>query len=81
MPLEVELHAVPHLKDLIISQNIFGWQDRGSTFKYQKIHFKIPILLHKEPRPYFNIAGSVRQYYIISFLPPSHHSSTSSIYR
>ena len=36
-----------------------GWQERGSTFKYQKIHFEIPILLHTEPRLYFNIAGNV----------------------
>ena len=59
MPLEVELRAVPVSKALIDCKNISGWQEHGTTFRYQKIHFKIPILLHTEPRPYFNIAGSV----------------------
>ena len=48
MPLEVELCAVPHLKGLINSYNIFSQQKRGSTFTLQKTHVKIPILLHTE---------------------------------
>ena len=59
MSFEIKLHAVSHLKSLINGQNISGWQECGSTFKYQKIHLEIPILLHTEPLPYFNIAGSV----------------------
>ena len=49
----------PHLKGLIDSQNISGWQERGSTFTYKKTHLKIPILLHREPRPYLFSVGSV----------------------
>ena len=32
MPLEIELHAVPHFKGLIKEKNISGGQEHGSTF-------------------------------------------------
>ena len=32
MPLEIELHAVPHFKGLIKGKKISGSQKRGSTF-------------------------------------------------
>ena len=54
-------------KVLLNGLNISDWQEGGSTFRYQKIHFQIPILLHTEPRPYFNIAGSVPLKHISSF--------------
>ena len=37
MPLEVELQAVPHFKDLINGQNISGWQECGRIFPISKI--------------------------------------------
>ena len=40
MPLEKKLHAVPYFKGLINGKNIFGRQERGSTFTYQKPHWK-----------------------------------------
>ena len=63
MPLELELCAVPHLKGLINSYNIFSWQKRGSTFTLQKIHVKIPILLHTEQMFYSISARSVLTVY------------------
>ena len=59
MPLEVELCAVPHFKGLTNAENIPSRQKRGSSFTSEKTHLKSPILPHTEPRPYFNIAGSV----------------------
>ena len=59
MPLELELCAVPHLKGLINAENIPSRQERGSSFTQETIHLESPILPHTEPRPYFNIAGSV----------------------
>ena len=40
MPLELELHAVPHFKGLINGQNISGKQECGSTFTQPKTHLK-----------------------------------------
>ena len=59
MPLVLELRAVPHLKGLINAENIPSRQERGSSFTLEKTHLLSPILPHTEPRPYFNIAGSV----------------------
>ena len=59
MPLEVELCAVPHFKVLINAENIPSRQEHSSSFTYGTTHLISPILPHTEPRPYFNIAGSV----------------------
>ena len=59
MPLEIELCAFPHLKGLINGENIPSRQEHGSSFTYETTHLISPILPHTEPRPYFNIAGSV----------------------
>ena len=41
MSLEIELHPVPHLKDLINAHYISSRQERGSTFTYPKTSLKI----------------------------------------
>ena len=42
MPLEIKLHAAPHLKGLINCENISGWQERGSTYTFKKFIWKYP---------------------------------------
>ena len=63
MPLDIGLCAVPHLKVLFNFQNIFAWQQLSSTFTLQKIHLKIPILLHTEQMFYSISARSVLTVY------------------
>ena len=59
MSLEMEFHAVPHLKGVNNGEKISGWQKHGSTFTWQKTHLKKPTLLHMEPRLYLIMAFSV----------------------
>ena len=59
MPLEVELCAVPHLKGLINAEIYIVDKRVAVVLHWKKTHLLSPILPHTEPRPYFNIAGSV----------------------
>ena len=47
MALEIELHAVPHLKPFINGRNISGWQERGSMDSIHQGMLKSGHLLHK----------------------------------
>ena len=47
MPLEIELHAVPHLKGLINGKSLSGWQEHGSMVSIHQTKLKSGDLLHK----------------------------------